>query len=720
MNFYVLIIIMACLFILNFLIPVHVHADQQNHVNKEKNERPLTYQLEAVDIIDKHISEELTPERYLDNKEARKLLDNIPGGYGFADSQEIERTRGFNLKDITGFMPGVLVQPRFGAEESRISIRGSGLRNNFHVRGLDILVDGFSITNADGFGVFGILELLSAKRVEVYKGANSLRFGTSNIGGAINLVTKTGFDAAAVESRIEAGSFGFFKVYLASGGTYGPADIYIGGSATELYDNYREHSDQERRRLFMNAGYQLSDNTSVNLDLGYVRNREELPGALTFEEFKEDPRQADPDSVLFDERHDYDYFRTALTIRTLLSSTQAVEFNSQLSFMTLDHPLSFAVIDNDTFNMSSELRYLSASELFGFNNSLVMGIQFGFTNVDDRRFENQLGQRGEKIRDQVNRAVNFGFYIEDRFDTSENFSIITGTKLQYARRSVSDRFNEPESDNSDSADFLSFTPKAGFLWSPMDNIQTFGNISSAYEPPLLLELTSPEQIGGNLADLKAQKALQLEIGTRGGLNRIDWDISIFNIELWDEILNVNVQPFPGATFTIPRFRNIDRSRHSGIETGVTLILLDNTLSNLGLNICGDTLTLRTAYTYSRFKFVNDDNFGNNDLPGAPDHFIVSELFYDSGRWLWIAPSIESIPEGYYVNSENTVRTEPYILFNFRAGMDHAPWNLSLFFEARNIADKNYISSVIVDSATERFFEPGDGRAFYIAAEWRWH
>jgi iron complex outermembrane receptor protein len=48
-----------------------------------------------------------------------------------------------------------------------------------------------------------------------------------------------------------------------------------------------------------------------------------------------------------------------------------------------------------------------------------------------------------------------------------------------------------------------------------------------------------------------------------------------------------------------------------------------------------------------------------------------------------------------------------------------PWNLSFFFDARNLTDKQYVSSVVVDSANGRFFEPGDGRSFYGGVQWKW-
>jgi iron complex outermembrane receptor protein len=48
------------------------------------------------------------------------------------------------LQDVLDFVPGVLIRPRFGAaDESQLSIRGSGLRNNFHLRGVNVLLDGF-------------------------------------------------------------------------------------------------------------------------------------------------------------------------------------------------------------------------------------------------------------------------------------------------------------------------------------------------------------------------------------------------------------------------------------------------------------------------------------------------------------------------------------------------------------------------------------------------
>ena len=278
----------------------------------------------------------------------------------------------------------------------------------------------------------------------------------------------------------------------------------------------------------------------------------------------------------------------------------------------------------------------------------------------------------------------------------------------------------PTSDDSGNVDYFSFIPKLGFIWRTMPSMQVYGNVSGAYEPPLVLELTAPGQLNGDLHQLNPQKSWQFEVGTRGQWGpRFAWDLSLYDIELWDEIRNVNIRPFPGAPFTIPRFENIGRSRHAGVEVGTNVLLFSDIATRMGLGVGGDTLGWRTAYTWSRFVYVNDPTFGNNDIPGFPENYIRSEVRYDHPIGLWLAPNIEWVPNSYPVNTANTARTEAYFLFNIGAGYTYKPWNLSAFLLAQNLTDKSYISAVTVDDANGRYFLPGDGRAFYGGINWRW-
>jgi iron complex outermembrane receptor protein len=657
-------------------------------------------------------------ERTATEQEAREEIERVPGAVTVIGEEQIRESRAANLKDVLDFTPGVLIRPRFGSDESQISIRGSGLRNNFHLRGLNVLIDGFPYGNADGFSDFEALELLTTKRLEVYRGPSALRFGGNTLGGAINLVTRTGYDAGLFEVRSEAGSFGFAKNYLGTGQVHGPFDLYLGLSDTEL-EGYRDHAEQIRRRAYGTLGYRLPGGTTLRFDLGFTASNERLPGSLTKDELERDPTRANPTSVAQREARNYDYTRGAFTLRTALTTDQTLEWATQLNYQDLDHPLSFAVIDDTTYSWSSEVRWILSAPLAGRASRLTVGLQYFGTRQNDAQFVNVLGDRGRQTVDRINTASNYGVYAEEQLDLTPAVALVAGARGQYAVRGVRNRFAV---NDADVVDFWSLSPKAGVIWRLGPEAQVYANASHAYEPPLLLELTAPGQVPGNLGDLAAQKAWQFEIGTRGTWGpRVAWDVAVYDIELWDEIQNVNVQPFPGAPFTIPRFRNVDRSRHTGVEAGLDLLLVEDLARRLGLGPAGDSLRARAAYTWSRFVFVDDRNFGDNDLPGAPRHFLRAELRYDHRSGAWLAPGIEVVPQGYHVNSENErpFRTDPYALVNVRAGYDHAPWKLGVFFEARNLADATYTSSTFVDAANKRFYEPGDGRAFYGGLAWRW-
>ena len=72
-------------------------------------------------------------------------------------------------------------------------------------------------------------------------------------------------------------------------------------------------------------------------------------------------------------------------------------------------------------------------------------------------------------------------------------------------------------------------------------------------------------------------------------------------------------------------------------------------------------------------------------------------------------------------SANTLKTEPYAIWGFKAGFDNGG-PVSAYVEARNIANKAYIASAsIINQATPTspLFEPGTGRAVYAGMKYRW-
>ncbi|HWN19820.1 MAG TPA: TonB-dependent receptor [Gemmatimonadales bacterium] len=646
-----------------------------------------------------------------DLEERRARLAQIPGSVALIESAEIRRTRQANFKDVLGFTPGVYVQPRFGAaDESQISIRGSGLRNNFHARGINILVNGMPYRNTDGFTDFESLELANTESIEVYKGGNALRYGGSTLGGAINLETKTGYTAAPLEVLAEGGSYGLLKTQIASGATLGKLDYYGSFTRTSL-DGYRDYAVQGRDRVNGHLGYVLSENTDIRAFYFFARVDEQLPGALTASELASTPTAADPENQADRWGRNYDLHHLGLQLRAQLGTGQRLEISPYLQYRDIDHPI-FRVINQQSGDYGAEARYENSLPLFGRTNRFTVGLQPSWLNMDHRQFVNEAGEHGDLQKDQKDEAVGLALYAENALALTSKLTAVAGFRLDHAIRKSQDHFLS-DGDQSDHREFNPLLPKVGMLYAvPKLQGQVYANVSRSFEPPLLLELNSQTVPG--FIDLAGQDAWQFELGFRGRSGAIGWDVAAYDVELENEILNINVQPFTGATFTVPTYRNAPRTRHYGLETGLEYNLQGG-LFRRGAK--RDETRVRLAYTFAQYRFLDDPDFEGNDIPGAPEHHLQAEVQYRHPSGFSLAPKVEWVASSYFINSANTASNQGWATFGLRAEYDIDRLGLIAFAAGENLTDTRYSASVQVDNAVGRSFEPADGRAVYLGLRW---
>ena len=174
-------------------------------------------------------------------QQALTEINNTPGGVAIVPAAAYRNSTVANtIKDILDYVPGVFAQPKWG-DDSRLSIRGSGLSRNFHLRGIQLYMDGIPINTADGYGDFQEIDPTAYKYVEVWKGANALQFGANSLGGAINFVMPTGRNASRTARRSIWAAFGFKRLQANAGGANGPWDGFV-TAATQASDGFRDHS----------------------------------------------------------------------------------------------------------------------------------------------------------------------------------------------------------------------------------------------------------------------------------------------------------------------------------------------------------------------------------------------------------------------------------------------------------------------------------------------
>ncbi len=639
-------------------------------------------------------------------KDAEEQINKTPGGVEVVPASRYLDGRATTMKDMLDYTPGVWIQSKYGQEDSKLVIRGSGLSRNFHLRGVRLLQDGSPINQADGSGDFHEIDPLAQQYIEVYKGANALRYGAMTLGGAINFVSPTGRSNPGLAARVYGGSYQTFGQQAAAGFGEGPWDAWL--SFTNLSGNgFREHTNQSLQRLNGNVGAQIGSNVETRFFFSGNQVRNQIPGSLTQQQFWTDPRQGPLANVLQNTRRDIDSFRFANTTIVDIGD-DAFTLQSYVKSKSLFHPLTFAVIDNNLLDWGVTGQYKGSRQLFGHRNDFVVGANyFGGTNRN-RQFVNRFGVPGPLTNDNTEFSSSVEIYGENWFYATPELSIVTGIQFNWANRVLTDNYLVNGND-SGAASYFEINPKIGALWEPRPGLQFFANVSRASEPPTWSELNP--SVAPGFAPLAPQTSWTAEIGTRGKLGEnVGWDLSLYRSWVKNELQLLVVPGFGGSAIAI----NIPNAIHQGIELG-----LNGTAWRSERN---DRITGRMALTVSDYRFDNNPTYGNNQLPGAPPYYLRAEARYDSPGGFYIGPNLEWSPQGYYVDNLNTTAfmTAPYALLGLKAGYTGLK-GFEFFVDARNLTNQMYVSNVGVTSTatpTSQLYNPGDGASVYAGIQAR--
>ncbi|MFQ3670274.1 MAG: TonB-dependent receptor [Verrucomicrobiia bacterium] len=669
--------------------------------------------------------------------QALRTLRDVAGATNFIAADEFRQGRASTLRDVLDFQPGVIVQPRFGAEEARLSIRGSGIQRTFHGRGIKLLQDGLAFGEADGGFDMQAIEPLAYRYVEVFRGANALRYGAATLGGAINFVTFTGHDASLAQVRGMAGSWDTWQGQISSGAVAGPFDYYVSLTHNST-GGYRDFSQQNNQRLAANTGWRISEQLETRMFVFFAQSDSELPGALTKAQMKTNPRQAAAANKRRIDKRDFDYVRignktTAQIGDSLLESTL------YWAYKDLDHPIfniltpTFATgpgtIDLVSNNLGGELRWTTEHQLLDRRNQLVLGVNPSGSWAEDTRFENLMTTeaRGRKFAEGTERSLNLELYLENQLWITETFALVPGFQFAYAERNFQDRFLA-DGDASRDQSYTGYNPKLGFLWDATPNVRFFGNLSRSFEPPSFGEIKTfvasagPPQFPNRLPriitqSLKAQSATTLEVGSRGSWDRLEWDTAFYHAWIDNELLSLNdANGNPLGTI------NASPTLHTGLELGLRTRLGDGLLARGETLNDRDRIELRQIYNWSRFTFAHDPVYGSNQLAGIPEHLYRAEILYRHPWGLYLGPNVEWSATRFPVDHANTFFADSFAILGAKVGYE-SPRGFSLFIEGRNLLDATYspTTGIVANAggADTAQFLPGDGFALYGGFEWRY-
>lgn len=617
-----------------------------------------------------------------DAAEAR--ANRTPGGTDVVSYKDYADKSVVSLRDTLAFSPGVYLQPRYG-QEVRISIRGSGLSRGFHMRGLTLLQDGVPINLADDNGDFQELEPIFFDHLEVYRGANALRFGSGTLGGAVNGVTPTGRTAEGVYLRGDVGSFDSYRGLVSAGVASERVDAW-GAVSADTSKGDRDHVERSSLRFHGNVGMQFTDIVSNRLYVSVNHIKQEIPGALTFDEVLTTPRKAGPGVVAGDYGRDIDSIRVQNRTRFDWGAAR-LDVGAFVNAKSLYHPI-FQVVDSESLDRGGYFRFDYGAEAV----EVTLGGELRVGDIRAKRFTNVAGRRGAVQVNADQDARTATLYGEVRVRPLAALSLIAGGIYADGMRRQVMNVNAaaPVQDGTiGRADFDAFSPKIGLLLEPADGIQIYANYNRSVEFPGFSELA---QIA-SFVPLDPQRAWTADVGTRGKAGPVSWDLTLYRSDIKGEMLQYTVGPnIPASTF------NAGLTRHQGIEAALAWNAFD-------------WLRLRQVYTYSDFRFRGDSEFGNNRLPVVPKHVYRAEARIGSDA-LHVAPNVEWVPDGPFADYRNQVQTPGYALVGVTGGARVAE-GIDAFVDVRNITGKKAIgdiSAAITVTPASAVYYPVERRA----------
>lgn len=602
------------------------------------------------------------------------------------------------LNELTFTLPGVWISNRGNqALGERMTIRGMGWRSQFGVRGVQIILDDIPLTVADGQSVLNMVDPAMVQSIELLRGPSAIFWGNSS-GGVLYMRTRPPADSPNFMFRGYGGSYNTMKYE-------GRWHDQINGVRLNGYgsyyksDGYRDYSASRLIRSGISAGFEPWRNGSITTQIAYSgMPSAEHPGSLNKTDAENNPSMAWPFNV---------------------NTRSGKEFHQLMGSGTYVHDFDSGILNFSGHGVWRDLRnplpgpYITVDRLAGGTrasyslNNIPFDLQFGGElrwQRDERgQTNNDGGEPGSnRIISQLDRVGTQALFIQTAFDVG-SFTLtggLRGDRMAFQSDSIDVNTGDIIPYPDEERIFTTLNPSAGITYHLRD-ARLYTNISTSFESPTTTEFKN--RLGGDGSiqpgfnpNLDPERTLGVEAGLRGvqhDLN-LEYDLAVYGQFVSDQIIQET--EIDGQAI----FANGGDAEHYGLEAHLRM----RPARSLSLELMYSWIDAR----FSGGEFESDVK--DNRLPGVAPHRIGSTLGLTLGDHR-VSSDLEWV-SSYYADSDNTVKNDAYMLVSGRwlySGIGSEEWSLQPFVSVNNIFDARYNTSVAINNAFGRFFEPGAGR-----------
>lgn len=619
---------------------------------------------------------------------------------------------GLQMAIAINTIPGVQWEQRGLGGSTRISVRGSGWRSNFGIRGTRVYFDQIPLSQPDGFGLPELIDPYFFESFEMFKGSAGSAYGGYSGG---SLILKSAYPTEyglTFNLGLTGGSNRLMRAQMGASYTSRTFSVAAGGMSM-VHKGYREQEYVNRKLYTAKADWHLHVNHHISFRMFYGLANWGLPGDLTMAEAESDRRMANPFSLQAQAKLDKEFVRGGLTYTVKYGEHFMSELTVFGNWADKYNPYgttpAFSGIKKEIFGgggFREVLRLRYGKKIVWHGN---MGFEYEGEQVKGREFQNLSGIEGAQKLQYTLQSHLFFAFAQSSVDLPKRF------KLDFGLVGAINGMNKKElvPDSSVGSVRVMAQPGAypylGLTKVFKDLYSVYIRYNNGYTTPTMTELLSDD--GTFNTGLKNETVHQLELGTRGqiGTSKFSWGLGGF-VHFYR---NYIVPYYPTPTSPV-RFMNAGSARHIGAEAELDWYAYDNNSWKAGVKQVW--LGLRYAFIDPRFTKFTDagTDYSGQIIPGTPAHKI--SLLYNMKLRYGFALNLDlSARDRVLLNFANDASVPLLFKGNMRVSWQGTLFSVlfpELFFGINNFTDAKDYSFYRVNAPGGRYLNPDQGIFFY--------